>query len=128
MQSQFRSSFTLPNRILEVGLGAMEDAWLELRCCFGTAALPVQVLAQRHGFDCLLGEVMARLRCQQCHEVPAAFTLINAPGAGLAPHWRVPLDRTAALALSIEVERSGACVSHLARVGTLRWPKRSGRH
>ena len=100
----------------------MEDTWLELRCCFGTAALPIQVLAHRHGCDCLLGEVIAHLRCQQCHEVPAAFALIDAPGrAGSAPYWRVPLDRTAALARSTEIRgvgRSGAGTSHLARIET----------
>jgi len=93
----------LPNFILEITLDLIEETWIELQCCFGTVYLPVEVLARRHGGECLLGEVMARLRCQKCHEVPAGFALVDAPGrAGSAPYWRVPLDRRTALSLSLQ--------------------------
>ena len=54
--------------------------WLKLRCgCGRVTLLPVAVLAERHGLNAKLPELVAQMRCLGCGAKPNAVDLIDEP-------------------------------------------------
>jgi hypothetical protein len=50
------------------------DCRLELNCCRGQSVLPVRMMLRDHG-DRTFAAVLAKLRCQKCHNPPAPVYL-----------------------------------------------------
>jgi hypothetical protein len=87
----------LADLILAAPLRQLEESWLEVRCCRGTTAIPLRLLAAQHGSGRRVSEVVGRLRCQACRGHPTLIALIEDPAgqssgrAGAEPGWRIVL-------------------------------------
>lgn len=63
--------------------------WLELRCdpahCTKVVCAPIRLYAAKRGGRLLLQDLIARLRCAQCHERPVHACITDSP-IRVAPH------------------------------------------
>lgn len=82
---------------LAASLTALSTAWLRLTCHPGCAKVtnyPLRLLRQRVG-DVTLGDVLPRMKCEQCHRPPASVVLCDDPNTsglgGTRQTWRVEL-------------------------------------
>jgi hypothetical protein len=79
-----------PANPLAARLDALGRCWLELRgCCERIVYLPLTLLVEKHRGGVLLGDLLPRLRCQECGGNPSVMALVQRPdGFG---SWRIVL-------------------------------------
>jgi hypothetical protein len=64
-------------------LSELVPYWLDLRCdpsiCTKIVCAPLRLMARTHGPKRRLGELIARLRCEQCGQRPVRVTITESP-------------------------------------------------
>ncbi|MBV8771492.1 hypothetical protein [Bradyrhizobium sp.] len=77
-----------PRDPLSRSLAELDEAWLDIRCPKNRTVLyPLRLMAQRHGGGLKLRDVLTRLICTCCRQVPVRLVLREQPhsdNAGMA--------------------------------------------
>lgn len=82
---------------LDAPLSLLHGYWLETRCRCKLSYTPMAKLSERVGASTRLGEVLSRLKCENCGERPSELALVDDPAAGASgvpfgrEQMRVPL-------------------------------------
>lgn len=82
---------------LDAPLSLLHDYWLQTRCRCKLSYMPLARLSERAGPSTRLGEVLPRLKCQNCGERPSELMLVDDPAAGASgvpfgrAQMRIPL-------------------------------------
>jgi hypothetical protein len=90
-----------PTNPLSMKLRDLGDAWLSLKCTSRTTQIPMKAMAEHHGTDRRLGEILPKLRCRQCGRAPESIEFTDdptrdAPGkARNTEAWAIDLSRYA---------------------------------
>jgi hypothetical protein len=84
-----------PPFVLNSALSDMSENWLRLTCCRGTTHVPIWQLAENTRPKARLRQVLPRLRCAVCNDVPRSSALVQSPANGTGaerPHgWVIEL-------------------------------------